>query len=415
MGLFDRLFKADPKRDLERAEKLFARGDAAGALRLAERIPDSSDASALAGKARSTLLAAALEKAVRAEESEYWEDAVEWIEGALEYADEPRRSQLRAHVETLLHRAEEARAEEEASNLRGLSFAGAAATPEEGEEVEAEVHYEVLMEMLRDDVAERYRDRPEVFRNAVVELNGNRPEAALPALEELADKDPSDPVLRLERGRCRLAGGDAEGARADLEAAWAELGPQPLDLAGNFSVPGLWAQAMLQLEEPRALVDRISEEAPAPEAMDPELRELYAGALLAIGEPEEALDFLGRASNFHPRHQELYRLQAVALRQLDERDEAIAVLEQAIAPSCATGNCARPPFHLPSLHLLATLLFEDPRDLERGVEVLELLVRASGGRLGDEGRRLLAAYAEKTESPVASRQATALLEAVQPT
>lgn len=411
MGLLDRLFQSDPRALLERAEGLLDRGDAAQALRLAERalkggsLAQSSQAEQLVRRARDTLAQAALERADLAEESGFYEDAAEWVEAALEQVDdEGRRDELTRRAAALSERAStEANRRDAAALAEALAPRG----PDEDEldrpPLDLDDHYEALLNTLDDDVAERYEDRPEPFRRALVEVNEGRVEAARPVLEELAEAHPGDAVYGLERGRCRLLGGDFADARRDLETVWEVFGDEPLDHARTTSVPAMWAEAMLGLGKAGELLERLDEVAVPGEA-DESLCHYYALALMVTERYEEARRYLVEVMKVLPAVAEFPRQLAAVLAQLGRRSEAIDTLERAIAPSCSTGSCQRPPKHLPSLRSLAGLHL-DGGDLDRVRALLTHVAEALNGKLEAEDYLLLAEYHQRCGNAESAREA----------
>ncbi len=407
MGIFGRLFSGDPRRDLERAEALLAKGEARRALELAERAAKSASpvererAATLTRRAGEALAAEALEMAARAEASEYFEDAAEWLRSALEHvAEEGRRGELEGRIESLLASAEEAAREETFDPLAGVDPLTGAATAE----VDADDHFEALVGMLEDAAAERYAGHPPAFRRAVVDLHEGRLEGALEVLDELASGAPDDPALLLERGRGRLLAGDAAGARADFEAAWETWGDGVLDLAGTLSVPALWAEAMLTLGEAQPVAESLGSLAGERE----DLAEPYARALLSLERYDEASDFLAAAARSFPGDQELPHLLAAARERLGDRSGAIGCLEAAIAPSCAGGSCRRPPKHLASFRTLAGLYLaaEEPA-LDRVRDLLTQVAQIRGGRLAAVDHQLLAAYHQRAGDAEAAESSLA--------
>ncbi len=408
MGIFGRLFSGDPRRDLERGEALLAKGEARRALELAERAAKSSSpveqqrAAVLLSEAGEALTAEALEMAARAEASEYFEDAAEWLRSALEHVtEEGRRGELEGRIESLLARGEEAVRGETFDPLAGVDPVVAAAALE----VDADDHFQALVGMLEDGAAERYAGQPAAFRRAVVDLHEGRLEGALEVLDELAIAAPDDPALILERGRGRLLAGDAAAARADFEAVWEIWGDGVLDLAGTVSVPALWAEAMLTLGEEQPVAESLAELA----GERGDLAEPYARALLALERYDEASDFLAAAVPRFGGDQELPHLLATARARLGDHRGAIGCLEAAIAPSCAGGSCRKPPKHLPSFRTLAGLYLADDEEpaLDRVRELLTQVAQAQGGRLAGVDHQLLAAYHQRVGDAEAAEQSLA--------
>ncbi len=411
MGIFGKLFK-DPQRDLDRADTLLARGEPGKALEFAERAA-AADAPAqrqraheLAARAREAVVERDLERADRAEASEYWEDAVEWLRSALDHLEgDGRRTELEARVEALLERARQADAEEPL-DFRGIAGVGEEVKIPEPGELSVEDLFLALLGTLRDDVADLYEERPPEFRQALVDFHDGRLPQALEALDQLLANAPDDPVALIERGRCRLASDEADAARADFEAAWEYWGDEPLDHAGQLSVPGLWADATLETGAPAAVAERLAELAePSRGRMD--LARPYAQALLNAEHFDAARDFLAEAAPRFPTDQDLSYLLAQALGRLGDRDGAVACLESAIAPSCASGSCKKPPLHLPSVRALTALKLESEQGLARAGELLTHLARATGGRLAAEDHLLLARFHELDGQPAAAAEARA--------
>jgi len=420
MGLFDRLFKQDPHQALERAKKLLDRGEATEALRLARRAAEEDPityrprAEEVIRRAHEVLADAALDKAARAEESEYFEDAAEWIGTALDHVEDVnRREELEQRVAGLLERAVEA----EKARLRKIApepelWEEPEDEPEEESEefaepeLDPEAHYDTLIGMLDDDVAARYEERPESFRRAFLQLHDLRPQEALPVLDQLADKHPDDPVYRLERGRGRLLVGAYEGACDDLEAVWKVFGDEPLDQARTYSVPGLWAEAMFAQGKVAELLERLDEVA-VPSECDPGLCYHYASGLVAGERFEEARLYLLEVMRNFPQAPDFPDLLAAVLDRLGQRQAAIDTLERAIAPSCSPGRCRRPPKHVPSLRTLAGLYLAEGRDLRRVHELLSLISQVQGGRLEAGDYQILAGYHQARGDDESARRAAA--------
>lgn len=377
MGLFDRLFPPDPQRALARAQSALAAGEPTRVLELLERVRESlslaqrQQAERLLAEAHETLASMALSRAALAEESGYLEDAAEWIRTACEHvADEARRGELRARAEALVAQAEEA---------------AAPAAPETAElEAEPEIlvepvadldpddHYDVLVDMLDDDVAERYRNRPAAFRRAYVELNSGQTETATAVLEELAEAHPDDPVYRFERGRCRLYRGEHEGARSDLEAVWEIFCDDPLDRQGTLSVPGMWGEAMLGLGRVNELIERLDEVAD-PRHGDLPLCHAYALALVVAQRFDELRGYLPEAIKYFPDEPAFPSYLAAVLQDQGQPEAAIECLEWAIGPRCTSRGCQRREPELPLLVALAALYLDHGRRTDRAAELLGMI------------------------------------------
>ncbi|MEM7585705.1 MAG: tetratricopeptide repeat protein [Acidobacteriota bacterium] len=406
MGFFKKLFSGDPRQDLERAREWMDKGEPDRALDLAQRAArnavgaDQERAAKMVAEAQAALAAKAIERASQSLESEYFDDAAEWLRGALEYVEAPeQRRELEARLRSIEIRAREA--EDAAYEL-----------PDHESDVESvtlldpETHYQALLGMLRDEVADRYEDLPAAFRNAYVDLNEGEHESALAALDALVADGDDRPAIVLERGRCRLLLGEYASAVGDFEAVWETFGDEPLDFNRERSVPALWAEAKLALEEPQAVLDRLGELGD-PSSDRPSLSAVMGRALIAIDDPEGARRLLARAASRFPRRADLSYLLASALARSEDPVAAIDCLEIAIAPSCASGNCAKPPKHLPSLRLLAGLYLMQEGSEERVQQLLTLITSELGGRLTHEDYGLLARHHQQVGEPEAAEQAAA--------
>jgi len=395
MGFFNRLFKADPSKDLARAEKLLVRGDAASAMRLikrAEQQGGSQSVGPLVTRAREALIATALKNAARAEESEYWSDAAEWLEQVLGHVNNAQHEEFTTRIAEFQRLEKQANLPEIPAALGVEDVAVVTELRGPAEHTPDEL-YEFYVDTLREDVAQRFDNRPKNFRHAVAKLNEGEFEVALELLESLAEASPHDPVLRLERGRARLAYGLFEEATEDLEAAWEELGDEPLDRAGHLSIPALWGEAQLAQENSASLVERLRELAD-PRGLDLETLKVYAQALLIEESFEEASRFLAAAWNDHPQVSDFPFLLAAALCGQDRHGDAIGILEEVVTPSCGPGGCNVGAPHFPSMIALINLHLESG-DPERARELLELLTGMRGGQLGREELMLMARYYDR--------------------
>ena len=240
--------------------------------------------------------------------------------------------------------------------------------------------------MLVEEVGDLYDQRPAAFRTAYIDLNEGRVTEALAAFEALAATVPADPVLQLELGRCRLMLGDPAAALADFEAVWETFGDDSIDLSGEVSLPGLWAEAKLALGDASSVLERLAPLA-QPSADRPTLSYHYAHALLAVDSAETRGFLASAASRFTGQPMFPYLLAGVLARSGD-RQEAIECLEMAIAPSCASGNCKTPPKHLPSLRALVALYLEEESGAARVHQLLEFLARDPRRSVDRRGLRL---------------------------
>lgn len=403
MGFLGRLLGGDPQRDLERARAALNKDDLPRALELAQRAVEKgapevqAEAGMLVTRARETLIAHAFDKASQAEASGFLEDAEEWLSSALPHAEDGRRSEIEKRLGSVRERlAERERLDEVASLEHELGVGGEVETDgEEGSyEVGLDDHFQALTGMLRDDVADRYDAQPAPFRQAVVGLSEGRADEAVTVLESLLAPEPDDPVLRLERGRVRLVAGDPSSAVDDFEIAWRTFGDAPLDVAGAFSVPSLWAEASLAAGHAKPVIERLTSLAEPSEGRE-DLVALYGQALLLDSRLEEAKSYLLEVLPRMPGVRELPLLLAQSLVALGDRRSAVDCLESAIAPSCVSGNCAKPPLHRPSVRALIGLYLENGAAPDRVRELLGHLARAQQGQLGKADQALLARFYEQ--------------------
>lgn len=391
MGLFQRLIGSSPERQLAKAARHLENGRPAEALDLARRAARETgahEAEQMVETARRGLVAHALEQAERAESSEYFEDAAEWLQTARQECDPDQREELESRITELRSQAADAETWEDLLDEAEGGETGAEAGGEFSPE-DLDNRFEALLGILEDPVADRYRDLGDEFRSAVLAVEEGRGELAIEQLEPLLARHADDPVLQLTRGRALLQTGDADTAQQALDLAWRGLGSEPLDRSGLFSVPALWAEATLARQRPEEVVERAGDLAVAtvdsPEGRDHPLVQLVIEALLGLERFEEAKDLAQIAARRFSSESEFSRLLAMSLYRLGGRNEAIGVLEQAIAPSCASGSCSRPPVHLASIRTLASLYldpdFEPSSDGPRVEELVGILARTQGGRL----------------------------------
>lgn len=425
MGFLNKLFGGDPRKDLDRAAGLLDR-DPARALELARKAREGGAgpdvlrrADDLIVSAREAVVDRAVAQADRAEESAYLEDAAEWLTQALEEAVGDRRVELETRRDALLQKHQAQLDEERHAALRKpfddlqAEVAEVAQMQgddgEEGDDYDPEIDgaFDVLAGMLDDVLADRYYEQPDSFRLAVVTLHEGKVDEALVTLDELVDAAPDDPALRLERGKGRLMAGDGDGAQQDFDIAWDQLGDGHIDLAGNQSLPGLWAEACLEAGEPEKVIERLAEHSdPRQTGVDVVLP--FARALMDAEKFDAALTYLELAAKSYPKQPDFAFLLSIVLDGQGHRGRAIEVLEASVRPSCASGNCAAPPKHLPSLRALTRLLLEAD-ELEKARAYLMHVVQARGGSLGAEEHRLSADYFRRVgdDEKAAEAEATA--------
>lgn len=404
MGFLNKLFSVDPRKEIAKAERWLddtperAFEHLQGVL---AKVPEEHHGlvNQALERSRAAVIERALQHAKASEEDEYFEDAAEWLESALAHTtDEAQRQELEARHRELQRRELILREEEEA---------GDAFTVRKTVEATVITHdlddddlFDAAVDVFRDDVAQRYRRQGDDFRELFLRLQ----DGELDGIEEgfsaiLADADEggdTHAVVALERGKLRLLLGDFENARADFEACRDAWGDGLLDLSESLSVPGLWAEAALELGDTDAILEHLHP------LSDPGLGRIdtvlpYSQALVlsgsADGNVDDAAAYLRRAVGTFPGHQELPLLYALTLQRSGDVQEAIACLEMAIAPSCASGHCRKPPMHIPSLRLLLALHLGQASNggsLDRVGELANLLQQHAEGHLSGDDHRLLA-------------------------
>ncbi len=401
MGLFSKNWA----KELDRAEDLLQRDLPVRALEIAERAASRAEpgvrecAAAMVTDARKAVLASVLAKAAAAEAGGNLEDAADWLLAAVE--QEPgavRRNELEARRQALLDRAERA------DGPWPVSAQTVTVIADEAPAADVEFQYETLIAMLGDETRALYEDRPVEFKQAFVDLNEGRTATALEAFERLAEADPEDPVVGLERGRSRLLSGNPAAARSDFAETWEAFGETLLDTHASLLVPALWAEASLATGHASEVAERL-EPLASPATADPELCRLYATALLGTGRLDRAVAHLEAVLAVLPGDPQLNLLLAQALTSAGQTERAIAGLELAVAPSCAAGGCRRPAAHLPSFRLLARLHLEHGEGLERARELMALVANAQQGHLEAQDLEILAAYYEATGDSAAAKDA----------
>ena len=410
MGLFG-IFGSNPTKDFEKAETLAAKGDFEKALSLLEKVlkkePENAKAISLADDARSKLIESFVTKAQKSEQAQAYEDAALWTQMALNHAkDEAQQSELENRIKSYKQQAFEA-AEEDAAPV--IPEAAKEEAPIDEHDLDPDSHYHMLIGMLRESQSERYENRPDAFRDAYLALNSGDLNEASGLLDGLLETHPDDPIYQFERARCALYLDQPELARNLLETAWPKLGDKPIDAAGQFSPPAMWADALLRLDQPGRVVERL-EDLADPRNHQPDLTLFYAGALAVTDREEDAAVLLGRGRRVFERDPRFPLQLAETLDKMERTDDAITHLETAVTPTCASGNCGAPPKHLPSLRFLASLYIKKESGLERARELLNHIAHAMNGQLSKGDYHLLAAYHRLSGNEDAAQQALAEAE-----
>jgi len=416
MGLFDGLFRKDPARELDRAERMLDDGRPYPALQIVQRVREQGlfpeRVAELDRRCHDALGEAALAEADFMETEGDFGEAAEWVRSAIRQLGEEheRVPELRSRLKTLSKHAEEAK---RTRSFESLLWYGEETAPAGPDPLATEMRFGSLVGTFRDEVADLYLSRSLAFQQAHVDLNEGRLNEARAAYDRLVVADPDDPILRLERGRCRLMAGDPVGAREDLEAAWPALGDEPLDHQEKLSVPILWAEACLEMDDAEAVIQGLTDLAgfaDSTEPANPDTAAIFGRALLEAGRAADAVDYLGGVVEGFGLQTEATWMFADALVQNGELDRAIEVLERKIEPSCATGQCSKPPLDSVAAATLARLYLdrtpEGELPPERVGDLLNMIAHAQG-RLTPDGLKQLARLqrmsgldeeAEKTEA-----------------
>lgn len=411
MGWLKGLFGSDPREQLQKAEKRLE-GTPERALEMALEIPHGVDdeaateVRAFIQRARSAVVEQALQRAAASEEEEYFADAAEWLEAAIEHtSDGTQRTELEARRKELLR--QELLLDEEDDSVDGPAMTvhrqveASVLSPE----LDVEALFSSLVDMFKEPVAERYRLQGTPFQRLFVQFQQAELDGLEEGLSQLLEAGIEDrAVVQLERGRLRLLVGDISAARQDLEACWQDWGDDTLDLADTLSLPGLWAEAKLIEQDFDDIVQRL------PELAQPETGRLdvvlpYAQALVLSQRLDEAAPFLREAMGHFPSNQEFPQLYAVTLAGSGNPQEAMACLEMAIAPSCASGHCSKPAMHMPSLQMLLSLHVSTGDDEGRLRKLANLFVEHRRGQLSGDDHRLLAAVHHKLGEDIAEQLA----------
>ncbi|MEM9291226.1 MAG: hypothetical protein AAGD01_06075 [Acidobacteriota bacterium] len=415
MGLFD-LFRRNPDDALRKGEELLAKDLRVEALNAArgvlKRHPSHAEAARdLEHRAQEAIAHNALKEALTCQQAEMHEEAVQWLETALLHLPPGEdRDRAQSSLHQLQQRLEEGEPEEVVEE------------PEKDDddafEWDLDTHFETLVDMLRPPVASLYRELPLTFRQALVDLNEGQLAAATESFDQLVEEHPDDPVLRFERGRCRLLAGDIAEAAEDLEIAWEAFGDESLDLVGTISVPALWAEATTAAGRPGEVIERLREAAD-PAHQNPELSYRYGLALAASERWDETRQFFAAALEVFPSQAPFIFELAQALVHLDKKPQAVDCLETGIAPSCVGGSCSKLPKHIPSFRLLTDLYLSDQegvRDLQRAGELLAMVEDALGRRMSandfDRAIRFYEAIGDE-ETAAAARQRREVLGAAE--
>lgn len=161
------------------------------------------------------------------------------------------------------------------------------------------------------------------------------PEAALDAIQRTLDTGARDVRLHGEAARAYAMMRDAEGMRAQFEAAMA-VAPE------NLQVRRVLARFHLQQGQAQEVID-LMQAAPAAAADDPELVELEAQANLSLGRTEATIALLRRLAELKPQSPEPHAQLGRVLVAEGRWDEAVAPFRTARVLS---GNALAPSMQL---------------------------------------------------------------------
>ncbi len=162
-----------------------------------------------------------------------------------------------------------------------------------------------------------------LFRTGIAKANAGYLDEAIQAFSRVLDKQKSDPLVFLNRGKAFLVQGQLEKARTDLERA-VELAPElaaarrALGMAHRMggNLTGALEELTTALEhEPASLPTRI----------------LRAAVLFDAGQPQRALEDLAAALKANPQSVTALGNRAYILEQLGECDEALEDLTRVVA------------------------------------------------------------------------------------
>lgn len=416
------LFGKNPQKKLDKAAAFLDRGDPVRALEVAIDFVNDKDqqhrrrAKDLVDRSRLALVERGVERSAAAEAEGDFAEAADWLRAAVHHCqDEERTRELErklAAMERLVEAPPDERREAMRKTAAGLGLAGGGGSIVGGapkiafddlspdapvDEIDLDTHYELLVETLVEGVAEAYRERPEEFRRAYVDLNEGKSKEALAAFDALAEADPDDGVVRFERGRARLMEGDAAGAREDFEVAWEVYGDGDVDETGSLSVPALWAESALAGGDAAAVAERLADLVDPRDT--PGLVQLHGTALLAGERYDEALAVYSAARAHHSANEGIAVGVSSSLAGLGRRGEAMKVLEQSIAPSCAGGSCNRQKLPISCVRQLIAMHLADATEkgeppAPRAEELFELLAFGLDGKFGAGDLELMARFHE---------------------
>jgi len=404
MGFLRSVLGKDWGAELDRAEALLEAGDAVQALEIARRARKKGAALApraakLAAVAMDGVRDLAIANSATAEAKGDLQDAIEWLDSAvLHESDDAARSEFALKIQQLRDRIDGLGVDESVSvgeieqqieSADDLEMG----IDEAGVGLDLQTSYEMLVDTVAEPLQSEYRSRAPEFQQALIDLNEGRAAAALEVLDPLAQESPDDGVLRLETGRARWFLGDGEGALADLDAAWSQLGDQGLDSVDRTTVSLLWAELAFELNRDAEVVERLRRLAD----LEGESRVgdcyFFARALVDTESYEEAEPYLRSAMGRLPNSHEFKFLLTEVLRELDREPEAVELLEEIVSVGCLVG-CSRDQIFPPAFWSLAGIYARTSGQLERSRELLVMGTNFQSGQLKASNYSVMESYFE---------------------
>lgn len=338
MGIFKKLFTADPVALEHKADELFEAGDFGSAKLTYDRalaaLPDPKPAALLDKRARCT---DAIAKGRIAEATSYLQD------GALELAEQ--------ELEGALEVAASPAIVEEAQRLLDGLEARDAQQQSVAHETTDEERLALLAGQWQDAQADEYEALGQPLFDALVAMQTDRVDEAAAALERMVKEADEPRYVWLELGRARLLGEDLPGGKEALEHFVSSLG------ADEGGETRLIAQLSLA---------RLSDEA---------------------GDFEEAMRHFEQAVQAMPEDYRPYLAMGAFLREKNHLPEALDVLDTALELSLTAGPDWRLFEELGLTHEAAGKPEEAQRYLE---QVVDLFTRRQAADLPQQSVTTLA-------------------------
>lgn len=395
MGFLSKLFKKDPQEELAKLEAMIGRGeDAEKAHQLAQKLVGSDQpqvaerARGLAEKLGAQLAAEYRANAERSLSSGNYQDALDWLSSALAVAPPALVEELEQQIEALTLKSALA-GDRPAIGQHAAAFTAGA--EDDHAELDDETHFEMLLGMFREEVAEVYRNLPSEFHQGFLDFNNGRLEEALARYRTLA---PSlSPYLGFELGRCLLQLDQSEEAVAWFERIQQDLGDTPLDEAGTLCLPLVWAEAKLRLDKPEEAIARI-EPLADPRNGEEGMLFLYARALQAADRLQDAKRFLAQTYKLRTGNPLFCVMLAQVVAEMGDWDAAVDLLEKRVDAGRRYASGSGISAHPAPIRALAALYLEQTKTLPKAGEQLLQLEQMLKGLLTREDWLLTARYYE---------------------